>query len=366
MRLFIRGERFPEGKLSKEKHLAYLAQTIEFLFNNENVSELIKVNSRSFFTILSEIFLNKHVVGVLLTLNKAPEDRLHLKTTHMDIIEKYKQISSNSTSLKHIKFEYFYWIIKIAIAEIYTNDPESLVELVFESINYVLKEIFDFQAKDKSNEENIPDEEKYIGPNDTKIEIIEQEILDILPFYTQYMQQEQLRIIIEISRDLKIDRLRIHIYEEQKDFEGCIQTYLTSDGCKTEDVFLWLRKVHKKKDKLEKESIDRIQREILRVINDLIITDSIKTSEVIDQWLPNQQMEIIDKLSSDEKLQLKYLTDFINEREEEIRDKMMAAARGRKTTTDFNDYTYFLKLHIKLLVKLDPKKLDIKDYYPVD
>ena len=245
MKLFIRGERFPEGKLSKEKHLAYLAQTIEFLFNNENVSELIKVNSRSFFTVLSEIFLNKHVVGVLLTLNKAPEDRLHLKTTHMDIIEKYKQISSNSTSLKHIKFEYFYWIIKIAIAEIYTNDPESLVELVFESINYVLKEKFDFQSKDKSDEENIPDEEKYIGPNDTKIEIIEQEILDILPFYTQYMQQEQLRIIIEISRDLKIDRLRIHIYEEQKDFEGCIQTYLTSDGCKTEDVFLWLRKVHK-------------------------------------------------------------------------------------------------------------------------
>ena len=130
--------------------------------------------------------------------------------------------------------------------------------------------------------------------------------------------------------------------------------------------FFGSEKFINKKDNLEKESIDRIQREILRVINDLIITDSIKTSEVIDQWLPNQQMEIIDKLSSDEKLQLKYLTDFINEREEEIRDKMMAAARGRKTTTDFNDYTYFLKLHIKLLVKLDPKKLDIKDYYPVD
>mmetsp|Transcript_12591 Transcript_12591/g.11126 ORF Transcript_12591/g.11126 Transcript_12591/m.11126 type:complete len:203 (+) Transcript_12591:133-741(+) len=180
------------------------------------------------------------------------------------------------------------------------------------------------------------------------------------------MQAEELDNIIETSRSLKIDKVRIHIYEQQKDFELCIQTYLLSDGCNTKDVFLWLRRLHKKKKSLEEESIKRIQDEILRVINDLIIINSVMTSEVIDRWLPNQQMEIIDKLGSDEKLQLKYLSDFITERENEIREKMKSTRARRKNSTTSSDYNYFLKLHIKLVIKLEPQKLDIKDYYPID
>ena len=89
-----------------------------------------------------------------------------------------------------------------------------------------------------------------------------------------------------------------------------------------------------------------------------------KTSEVIDQWLPNQQLEIIEKLGSNEELQLKYLTDFINEREEDIREKMFST--GKSTSPETEDYKYFLRLHIKLLAKYDCKRIIIKDYYPID
>ena len=65
----------------------------------------------------------------------------------------------------------------------------------------------------------IPDEEIFIGPNDIDMANIENEILEILPYYTAIMEPEELRGIIDISQNLKIDRLRIHIYEEQKDYE---------------------------------------------------------------------------------------------------------------------------------------------------
>lgn len=99
------------------------------------------------------------------------------------------------------------------------------------------------------------------------------------------------------------------------------------------------------------------------------MANSIRTGEVIDTWLPNQQREVISKLSSNSELQLKYLQDFLKERENEIRDIIMSAGKRSKTNSEVQDYRNFLALHVKLLAEQDSPELKtvvMKDYYPMD
>jgi hypothetical protein len=373
LRLFIKGERFPEGKLRKDKHVLYLTQSISFITENDKVFELIQVNARSFFTVITEIFLNKHVASMLieLNINKDTSRNLVFGVTHQKIIERFSDIVDALQNVDYIKYEYYYFIIKIALADCFKLYPQRLASKVYDSISYILDDTQAYIEQKKAfSNYKVPLSQKYIGPNETNLTDLEQEILDILPFYTPHMNGDQLGKIIESSKALKIDRLRIHIYEEQKNYEECIHTYLRSEGCKTEDVFLWLKLLQRKHDLLDEDSTRRIKNEILKVIDELVMADSVRTSEVIDTWLPNQQLEIIDKLGSNKDLQLKYLKDFVSEREDEIKEAMLSTGGKRNQTRDqINDYKYFLKLHVKLLASKESSELKnvvMKEYYPVD
>lgn len=59
--LFLRGERYPEGKLTLDQHEIYLTQTIEFIFENQHTFDLLNVDERSFFIMMSELYTNKTV-----------------------------------------------------------------------------------------------------------------------------------------------------------------------------------------------------------------------------------------------------------------------------------------------------------------
>jgi len=117
--------------------------------------------------------------------------------------------------------------------------------------------------------------------------------------------------------------------------------------------------------KASKES----NKEILNVIKELVKADSIKTGEVIDTWLPNQQKEVVNKLESDIDLQLKYLQDFLTDRVEEIRKIVLTPSKSHEMSEEAKSYKNFLNLHIKLLAEKESpelKEVVMKDYYPID
>ena len=119
IKLFLKGERFPEGRFPKEKHRAYLQQTLEFITDNEKAFELVQLNARAFFTVASELFLNNQVVGILDELNKVWEAEGNLISTHEAIIDKFEDIVEALPGVNHLKFEYCYWIIKIWGSEVF-------------------------------------------------------------------------------------------------------------------------------------------------------------------------------------------------------------------------------------------------------
>lgn len=116
------------------------------------------------------------------------------------------------------------------------------------------------------------------------------------------------------------------------------------------------------------EDIREVKGKILKVIAELVKTDSVRTGEVIDNWLPDSQLQVISKLSSEPELQLRYLQDFLNEREEEIRINLLSTKKEQKNES-VTDFKQLLRLHVKLLADKDSKDLKnvvLKDYYPID
>ena len=127
--------------------------------------------------------------------------------------------------------------------------------------------------------------------------------------------------------------------------------------------------MYNKQNTLKEENIRTIENEILTAIKDLVTINSTRTGNVIDQWLPNQQRLVIKNIESNPDLQLKYLKDFLNDREQEIRNSMISLDRSTKSKDDIAEYRYFLTLHVKLLAELEKpelKEVVMKDYYPIE
>ena len=379
-KMYVKGEKFPEGRMNKQMHQNYLIQCVEFLYKNNDIVELLQVNARSFFLAVSEIFTNQAVANTIMQLNNNQEnstaDELSqsespvFEISHKIIIERLSDIVEKLESIKHMEFEFWYFIIKIAISDWFKYNPQSLITRLYKSINMVLNSIIEFKEEVAKNPESVNlEENKYIGPNYIEISDIENDIFNALPFYAPFIDPGMLEGIVKCSTKLKINKISIFIYEQQGDFHKWIETYLKSDENSQEGVFEWLKQMYNKQNTLKEENIRTIENEILTAIKDLVTINSTRTGNVIDQWLPNQQRLVIKNLESNPDLQLKYLKDFLNDREQEIRNSMISLDRSTKSKDDIAEYRYFLTLHVKLLAELEKpelKEVVMKDYYPIE
>ena len=69
IKLFIKGEKFPSGKLNKYQRIDFLGLSIEFLLRHEEATELMRLNARTFFNVVSELYLNSSVAETLIRHN---------------------------------------------------------------------------------------------------------------------------------------------------------------------------------------------------------------------------------------------------------------------------------------------------------
>lgn len=73
IKLFIKGEKFPSGRLEKHQRILFLGQSIEFLLREEEATELMRLNSRTFFNVVSELYLSTFIAETL--ENHSDEDK---------------------------------------------------------------------------------------------------------------------------------------------------------------------------------------------------------------------------------------------------------------------------------------------------
>lgn len=117
VRLFIRGERFPEGALGKDVHYSYLLQTIHFITKKETIHEFLKLNAKSYFAVVAEVFLNEKVASTLKDLEADGDKDLSLVIPHEMIITKIKNEVGLFEDSTFVRFEYCCFVVSIALSE---------------------------------------------------------------------------------------------------------------------------------------------------------------------------------------------------------------------------------------------------------
>ena len=197
--LFIQGDKFPTGKLSKDVYPLFLSQSIEFMLKEEESIELLKLNSRSYFEVLTKLYLNDYVADTFIQCYQ-PDERgnKRMDYNHLDIIEKLQEIISEFGTQKYVKFEFSYFIIKISESRYCIEISHELVSEVFKSIEAVMQEII--ESENARLKDNYEDEElnTFVGPKSIDPKTIEPEIKKILPYYSKHIEHDGLRRLIEL------------------------------------------------------------------------------------------------------------------------------------------------------------------------
>ena len=368
--LFIQGEKFPTGKLSSKVYPVFLSQSIEFMLSEEESVELLKLNSRSYFEVLTKLYLNQYVAETFIQCCQ-PDQRGNklIEYDHFEIIEKLHEIISEIGSEKYVKFEFSYFIIKISESKYCIEISQELVSDVFKSIETVMQEIIKSEKSYASINYEDEDSYNFVGPKSIDMKTIEPEIKKILPYYSKHIEHDNLEILIELCDKLNFNHIKIYLYEWLNEFDKWIDIYLKSKEWKSEEVFRWLHELYKIRQTKKESKIENLKEKILDVIENLVVIDAQKTGYVIDEWLPEKQFEVIEKLRKDPKSQLKYLESYLEEREDDIKDTQMASARNFSINSNIKDYKGLLELHVTLLANNnDPNLIDVvcKEYYPVN
>jgi hypothetical protein len=371
IRLFIKGERFPSGRLNEHQKTLFLSQSIEFLLREDEATELMKLDARTFFNVVSGLYLNSYISEILAQKNNELNDKDEPKIpfTHTKIVDILHERVLSIDKQQYIKFEYSYFVIKIADSDFCKENAKDMSEKIYQSAYNIMQEIIKLNDSPKKNPAlEVTNRYKYAGPEGMEIKKIEAEILSVIPYYTPRMDTRELDNLIDSAEQLKLDKLKIHLYEQKQEFGRCIMIYLESDHVKKTDVFQWLFNLSKKKDKKKESKIEDLKVKISNVIEDLVTIDATKTGNIIDEWLPDKQKEVINKLGKTPKLQLQYLESYLEEREEDIIEKFAVSSIQSKSSLEANNYKAYLIKHVELLAKNnDPKLIDVvkKKHYPL-
>lgn len=251
------------------------------------------------------------------------------------------------------------------------DNAKAIANRVYFSIHKVMEELI-AQTNAKPQPE-VPEILKrkyhYSGPFGFDANNVESNIMQILHIYSLKFDDSEIDELISRASVLKFDKIIVKLYEQKQEFGECIDIYLNSPRIKNDEIFGWLFRLYQNKKTKKEKKIEELREKLKTIIQELVIRDSIKTGRIIDQWLPNEHKDIINKLGKNPKLQLQYLESYLKDREEDIKDVMKASARSINTTSEAGIYKDFLQKHVELLAKGNvPKIIEIvkKEYYPVD
>lgn len=222
IKLFFKGEKFPSGRLDKIQKGEFLGQSIEFLMREEEATELMRLSSRTFFGVVSELYLNQGIAETLAYYNEEEkvQEGEYIPYSHPKIVDILHQHILKIQDEEFIKYEYSYFIIKIADSDFCKENAYELANKVYQSVVTILQETINLKEKSKLHDP-LKENRKYIfaGPEGSDPKKTESEILRVIKFYTSKMDVSELDDIIELSEQLKFDKLKIHLYEQKQDFQ---------------------------------------------------------------------------------------------------------------------------------------------------
>ena len=352
--LCLKGQKYPsEEKMEENIYMKLIQKLFLWLINDEILNELVIFDSYTFFIILSKFFKNDKLFELI------------TKIKYEDNKELFEGINYNGNNLKEIDIKII--IIDIIlnkinliknilidddfnefVLQINSNKQILSAQYIIDSINYFIN----FKNKDGERakcEDFFEFHSKIVDENE-KIEKYSILINKVLENYKKKIDKKELNKLLINANKKKFPLVCIKILQILNDNIKCLDIYLEKKNIKNRYVKI-CEFINDFMNKAQKEERKNYKKEILKRIGKL---GEISISKLLDlnlKWFNEELFEILEKLSFNNEIKLKYIEQYIHFYNEnninEEKDNIFIKEK---------DYFKLLNLHIETLCKMGMKK----------
>jgi hypothetical protein len=153
----------------------------------------------------------------------------------------------------------------------------------------------------------------------------------------------------------------IHVLKKVKNYSRCLSLFLQNNNTLLNqmnfDLFDWINNTLKELEESDNYHFEQLKKEVMKDLTKLSEISIDKVTLLVENWFHNEQFKIITQLNKVKPLQLKYVETVLIKYKEEIEYYMTHDNYDANSETMFNNYIEILKLHIKLLCKLQPNNV---------
>jgi WD40 repeat protein len=360
----LSGKKFPGvTSITEMKLKKLIVKIILWILSDEVFTTLLNFDSNSTFIILVKFFQDEKLKNILNTVEfdsydtpsnnpKLPD--LKLKTITDLIVAKCVEL--NKSNILQDMYEFIAKISTIKNIEINKH-------LIIEAAKFLLS----FNSNKNSEKENqnlnlnnnlsskssVANFNKFIeNMSNTLIEMIDaRNDLDKNDIFTLLSASELSPFVM----------VKIHLLKLSKSYKRCLEVFLTVDSHinnKQDKVFEWIDETFKELNEEDPINFDSLKEEVLNKLHILADLSIDNVTKLVENWFEHEQDEVIHKLDKVSNLQLKYVENVIEKFKDEDNERKL------------EQYLNLLKLHIKLLCKINPSQvlanLKRRSSYPVD
>jgi hypothetical protein len=267
--------------------------------------------------------------------------------------------------------------------------PQTLIEYIVAKCkdlnkNLILQDMFEFIAKTsilldlqrKINKSLIIEAGKFLLGYSTRedkpsignfskwVENMSNIIIDMIDARDD-LDKNDVYTLLSASELSPFQMVKIHLLKLSKNYKRCLEVFLQPESHikdKENKVFEWIDETFKELQEEDPLNFDSLKEEVLSKLPILADISIQNVTRLVENWFSLEQDVVIHKLDKAENLQLKYVENVI----EKMKDEDISGENEKKQ----EQYTNLLKLHIKLLCKLNPTQvlpnLQKRSLYPVD
>jgi len=304
LRLCIRGQTFPSGRILEEYFPWAIANISNWLIKEDHLEMLIKIDATVTLKVMWEFFENVKAAEVF-------EKQASGAPSFGEFFAKLEEVCKGNSSAYHQ--------LMLLIAKAASTKPALVSkELCIKTGKYLMKpQIQRRESVTIPNTSNIDsyiymtsfaDNSEYIPPIEYSLEEKGSLILGMIKSVSE-LEEFEVEDLFKIAVNSPYTEVLVYLQELLGQYKECVSTFIHCDSLETKKkVFDWLSEVF---EKLEDEELEELKSEVMQWLNMLVDIDSDRTAKIVRDWFQNQHHDIIDKLDNAPLLQMKYLGELV-------------------------------------------------------
>ena len=345
--LCFKSKKINNENLQIVKYRQIVITIVSWLFTDDIFKKLLEVEPKGLFYIIKTIFQEERIhyaiadakVKILNDNYYGSRIEFSLPSFLQFVEDKCREVKKEAT------YEQFYEFL----ANI-SNCFKLKNELIIEATSFLLNHNRSTFTDSKNEEVNYD----YIDKMNTLL-------IKMLDSTNNSLSEHDLSDLLLTSEFSPLILVKIKILSLLKNYKKCLDVFLEKGFNKDREklVFDWIDNMLKDLQNSDFKSFKELKDEVLEKIPQLSEISVECVGNLVDKWFKDDHESIIYKLDKAEKLQIKYVENYIEKNRIDIEDYITNNNRVTINQKVFKKYLTILELHVILMCKLKPEKVKL-------